>query len=290
MTPFAADGPNALQIRYWNEESGPKWVALQAFLDEELAPFGRAALERAGIAAGERALDVGCGCGATTLELAERVGPAGAALGIDVSAPMLARARERARRAGLPQLRFEQADAQTHRFAPGSFDLFFSRFGVMFFAEPRLAFANLRRALARDGRLAFVCWQELGRNPWMLVPMAAAARHVALPPPPAEGAPGPFAFADPVRVLAILAGAGFAGASLEPLEGELLLRGGGSLEEAAEFLLQIGPAAAALREAGRAGDPAVREAIRAALLPFATPRGVRLGYAAWIATAQRGPV
>lgn len=285
MSPLEASGPNAEQIRYWNEESGPRWVALQALLDAELAPLGRAAMERAKIAPGERVLDVGCGCGATALELAERVGAAGAVLGIDISRPMLTRARERARQAGQAQLRFEHADAQTHDLAKASFDVLFSRFGVMFFSDPRAAFANLRRALAPGGRLAFVCWQALARNAWMLVPMAAAARHVELPPPPEEGAPGPFAFADPERVRGILAGAGFAGIAIEPLEGELLLGGGGSLDQAAAFMVEIGPAAMALRKAGRERDPAVREAIRAALAPFETPAGVRLGYAAWVATA-----
>ena len=181
---LAASGPNAEQITYWNEQSGPKWVALDGRLDALISPYGDRALERTKPALGERVLDVGCGCGRTTLELAARVGSPGSVTGIDISTVMLARARERARKSGAQNVRFENADVQTHAFEPGSFDLAFSRFGVMFFADPVAAFANLRGALAPGGRLAFVCWQPLANNPWMQVPLAATAPHLKLPEPP----------------------------------------------------------------------------------------------------------
>ena len=280
---LAADGPNAEQIRYWNETLGPRWVEMEELLDAQIAPLGLSAMERARAARGERALDVGCGCGQTSLQLAERVGPAGRVLGIDVSAPMLARARARA--AGRANLDFAEADAQTHRFERDG-DLVFSRFGVMFFADPPAAFANLHRALRPGGRIAFVCWQAIDRNAWMLVPLRALAGIAPVPAPPAPGAPGPFAFADPERLRGILSKAGFAEIALEPNEGELSLGAGGNLDRAVEFALQIGPVAAALREAsadvrGRAAD-----AVRTALAPLVTPRGVVAPYAAWIATAR----
>ncbi|HEY5658515.1 MAG TPA: class I SAM-dependent methyltransferase, partial [Myxococcota bacterium] len=180
-----ATGPNAEQIQYWNHASGPGWVAAQARIDGQVAPFGLLAMERAGIVEGERVLDVGCGTGQSTLQLVERVGRKGSVTGIDVSAPMLARATERAKQAGFKNVSFLRADAQTHRFDPRHFDLIYSRFGVMFFADPRAAFANLRTALTPGGHLSFVCWQERAKNPWMLEPLLAAGRHIQLPAPPA---------------------------------------------------------------------------------------------------------
>src|SRR5258705_5710546 len=202
-----SSGPNAEQIAYWNER-GKQWVAVNDMLDAMIGPLGRHALDRARVAPGEAVLDVGCGCGDTTLELARRVGPSGRVLGVDISAPMLGRARERARAAGATHVIFEQADAQTHAFTAASFDLILLRFRVMFFVDPTAAFANLRPALRSGGRLTFVCWQGFPKNPWMAVPLMAAMPHIKLPTPPAPDAPGPFAFGDDGRVRTILADAG----------------------------------------------------------------------------------
>jgi SAM-dependent methyltransferase len=280
---LAAEGPNAEMIRYWNETVGSRWIELEAQLDAQIAPLGLAAMARAHVAPGEHALDVGCGCGQTSLQLADRVGPSGSVLGIDVSAPMLARAKARA--VGVGQVRFLNADAQTHAFDE-RFDLVFSRFGVMFFADPPAAFANLRRSLRPGGRIAFVCWQAIDRNAWMLIPLRALVGIVELPAPPAPGAPGPFAFADPERVEGILGSAGFSDATLAPLEGELAIGAGGDLEHAVAFALQMGPAGAALREASADVRRRAADAVRAALAPLVTPRGVVAPYAAWIATAR----
>jgi len=282
-----ATGPNAEQITYWNEQTGPKWVARQALLDGQLATFGEAVLDAAKVGVGDRVLDVGCGCGDTTLALARRAGPRGRAVGVDVSAPMLARARERAAAERCANLEFLEADAQTHPFAPASFDAVVSRFGVMFFADPTAAFRNLRGALAPGGRLAFACWQSLPENPWMLVPIMAAAQHVPLPPPPAPGAPGPFSFAERDRVEGVLAGAGFVDVAFRTFAPEMTLGGEGGLDVAVEFLLQLGPMAAALRQANRPDlVPAVTAAVREALAPYATPRGVVMASKAWIVTAR----
>ena len=282
-----SSGPNAEQIAYWNER-GKQWVAVNDMLDAMIGPLGRHALDRARVAAGEAVLDVGCGCGDTTLELARRVGPSGRVLGIDISAPMLGRARERARVAGTTHVTFEQADAQTHAFAAASFDLIFSRFGVMFFVDPTAAFANLRPALRSGGRLTFVCWQGFPQNPWMAVPLMAAAAHITLPPPPAPGAPGPFSFADGQRVRSILSDAGFADVTVDALEEPLTLAGSGGLEAAVEFALTgVGPLAAAVRDAGPAAAAPVRAAVREALAPYVTGDSVRLPSATWIVSARR---
>jgi SAM-dependent methyltransferase len=280
-------GPNAQQIEYWNQQAGPRWVSHQEFLDAQITPFGRLAMERGSLAPGERVVDVGCGCGGSTLEIARRVGAAGAVVGVDLSAVMLERARQRARASHTGNASFLQADAQTHAFEPASFDLLYSRFGVMFFADPGAAFANLRRALRASGRLAFVCWQPLARNPWMLVPLAAAAKHVELPKPPPPGAPGPFAFGDPEHARSILGKAGFQDVDIEPVESELAI-GGADLDSTVAFLLGIGPAAAALREASREQRALVAGAIREAIAPFSNPEGVRMRGAAWIVRARGG--
>jgi len=286
MPPLTANGPNAEQIRHWNEVAAPRWVASEAMLDAQIAPLGLAAMERARVAAGERVLDVGCGCGQTTLQLAAKVGPRGSVTGIDISTPMLERARARAAERELAQVRFLNADAQTTAVGAAAFDLVFSRFGVMFFSDPRAAFANLRASLAPGGRVAFVCWQDLKLNPWMRVPLLAAAQHITLQPPSGPDAPGPFSFAAPARVRAILEGAGFADVAIDPLELELVVGGaGGNLEQAVEIMLELGPMAAAMREADPALRPRVADAVREALAPFASPAGVKLGSAVWIVRA-----
>jgi SAM-dependent methyltransferase len=285
MTPTQATGPNAEQIKYWNEQAGPVWLAQQAALDQRLARFGELALERAKIGAGERVLDVGCGCGATALELARRVGPDGQVLGVDISEPMLSRARERAQAAGAANVAFEWGDAQQHAFALERFDLVFSRFGVMFFTDPPAAFANLLRALRPGGRLAFVCWQEPARNPWLAVPTRAIAAHLTLPPPAAPDAPGPFAFADAARTRAILEHGGFEDVALAPVETSFFV--GASLDEAIQFALTIGPAAVLLRDAPSDVAARARDSVREALAPHQRPGGVELGAAVWVATARR---
>ncbi|MEO8605506.1 MAG: class I SAM-dependent methyltransferase [bacterium] len=283
---LTADGPNAEQITYWNDQAGPKWVAVQALIDDQIRPLGHIAMERAGLVAGERVLDVGCGCGDTSLELARRVAPGGQVQGIDISAPMLERAAAQAAATGAAA-QFTRADAQTHPFEPAAYDVLFSRFGVMFFADPTAAFTNLRRALRPGGRMAFVCWQVVTDNPWMFVPFAAALQHLPAPPLPAPGAPGPFAFADADRVRGILSGAGFSDIGLEAVHMALSVGGGQDLDATVDFLLQMGPAARALRDAPDPSVvPRVAAAVRDALLPYQTPTGVRMDSASWVVTAR----
>jgi SAM-dependent methyltransferase len=284
-----SDIPNANpeQHEYWNETAGPKWAQLSDVIDTQIAPLGGEAMDRIGVAAGQRVLDVGCGCGHTTLELARRVGPQGAVLGADISRPMLESARARADAAGVGNARFEQADAQVHAFEADVFDLVFSRFGVMFFADPVAAFANLTSALQPGARLGFVCWQALTRNDWMLRPMAALAPLLSLQPPSDPHAPGPFAFADADRVTRILQDAGFGSVRVEGMERDLLVGGGGSLDDTVGFLLQMGPAGAALRDAPKDLRAKAADAVREAITPFQGDQGVRMPAAAWLFQATR---
>lgn len=271
---------NADQIAYWNEAAGRTWVEFHDALDRQVEPLGRAAIAALAPAAGERVLDVGCGCGQTTLELARRVGAAGSVTGVDISQPMLAVARERA--AGAHQARFIEADAQTYPFEAGVFDAVHSRFGVMFFQDPTAAFANIRRALNPGGRLAFVCWRAVAENPIMTLPLVAAARHLPPSEPPAPDAPGPFAFADPDRVRAILTGAGFRDVSLQPQD---MAAGGNDLEGAVSLALRIGPLGRMLREHPEAMSAAIAD-IRAAFRAHLKEGRVFLPSATWIVTAR----
>lgn len=278
-------GPNADQIAYWNGPATAPWIAHQARIDALQQEATRLALDRAAPQPGEHVLDIGCGTGTTLLELAARVGAEGRVLGVDVSEPMLARARERIAAAGLSQVRVELADASTCEFVPGSFDLAFSRFGVMFFRDPVAAFAHIRRALKATGRLVFVCFRSLAENAWVRVP-AEAARPLLLPmEPPQPGEPGEFAFADAHRVRGILEGAGFRDVTLTPHDPPMHLAGPGGAEEAAAFSTRMGPVARILRERPELMEP-VRRAIAEAFRKHDGPQGIVLPAAIWIVSAR----
>ena len=276
--------PNARQIQEWNGEKGERWLEQYEKVQHELVAFGKRAMDRAAIRAGERVLDIGCGSGETTLELARRVGPAGSALGVDISRLLLDAARAAARQAALPNVSFQEADAQTYSFAPASFDIVFSRFGVMFFEDPDAAFRNLKTALRPRGRLSFVCWRSLQESEFFAIPMAAALRRLPPPAPADPDAPGPAAFANPDRVRGILSRAGFADIAIDPLDEKV---GGSSLDETVETLMRMGPASALIGGAPQEVQQAIEADIRAALKPLEKPDGtVFLGAAAWLASAR----
>jgi ubiquinone/menaquinone biosynthesis C-methylase UbiE len=288
MSALELTGPNAEQIKYWNDQRARSWIEQQDLIDRQIGSLGRHAMDRAAIAAGERVLDVGCGCGQTTLELGRRVGQAGSVLGADLSTPMLGEGRAAARAAGATNVHFEEADAQTHAFSPAAFDVVFSRFGVMFFADPRAAFANLAKALRPRGRVAFVCWRTLPENPWMAVPLMAAFQHIPPPQPPGPNDPGPFAFADRARVDGILTGAGYEQVAFDAVDEHILVGGGAEVAQAVKFILQLGPTAAALRDSGPEKRDEVAAAVAEALQPYFTPGvGVRMAAAAWVVSARR---
>jgi SAM-dependent methyltransferase len=275
---------NREQAAYWNEQAGPVWATHQERLDRQIGPLGERLLAALALEPGERVLDVGCGCGGSTLAIARRVGPHGRVVGVDLSEPMLARARERIGAEALAHVDLVRADAQSADLGESRFDAIASRFGVMFFDDPVAAFRNLLRALRPGGRAAFLCWQSPQTNPWVVVPMAAVAAHLPLPPPPPAGTPGMFALADATRVRTILEQAGFADVTLEDLRLPLRLA-----DDAADLFLEVGPVAALLRE--RDADAALRDAVRGALRDALAAHVVEgrleLGSATWLATARR---
>ncbi len=274
---------NAEQAAYWNGPAGQRWTDRQELQDVVLAPVSEALFARAEAASGERVLDIGCGCGATTVELARRVGSTGHVLGLDLSEPMLARARERMP-VGAPAT-FVAADATVYRFEAGGADLLFSRFGVMFFAEPSRSFANMRKGLRPGGRVVFGCWRQPRENPWLMVPLQAVYQVAPRLPELSPDDPGPFSFASEERVRRILSEAGFASIALEPRELVLDIAVGRGLEAAVEGALAIGPASRALQEQPPDIVAAATGAIRAALAPFEKEGRVPLAGALWIATA-----
>ena len=277
------DDPNAAQIAYWNGIAGQRWVRRQEEQDALLAPAAEVLLDRAAARPGEFVLDIGCGWGGTAVALARRVLPEGRVLGVDVSEVMLARARELLPR-GLP-VEFALADATVHPFAPGRADLLFSRFGVMFFADPARSFTNMRRGLRSGARVAFACWREPRENPWLMVPLQEAYRHVPRLPEVGPEDPGAFSFAPEVRVRAILGRAGFDAIRLEPVDLSLDLALGAGLEAAVSTAVDIGPTSRALEGQPAALQAAAMESIRAALATHQVGSRVPLAGAIWVVTA-----
>jgi SAM-dependent methyltransferase len=273
---------NREQIEYWNGRAGDRWTAHQESISRTLESFGRAGIERLQLGAGQRVLDVGCGCGDTTLELAACVGDSGFVCGVDLSAQMIERAKERC--SGLSQVELKKADAAEHDFGL-EFDAVFSRFGVMFFADPTSAFRNLRRVLSPQGHLAFVCWCGVEANPWCSVVLDAVRDILGDQTPDVSGdGPGPFAFADEDRVRRILDVAGFSAVELRPFDDDFVFSVSG-LGDAVAFSMGVGPAAAALADASVDAERA-RAALCEALLPWLSGDRVALPGRAWIVHAD----
>ncbi|HEX4649342.1 MAG TPA: methyltransferase domain-containing protein [Steroidobacteraceae bacterium] len=279
-----ADERNTAEIAYWNGPAGQRWVRRQQEQDALLAPVAGVLLKRAAPRVGEFVLDIGCGWGGMSTALAERVEPGGRVLGVDVSELMLARARELLPR-GLP-VEFVLGDATVHPFEPGRADLLISRFGVMFFADPACSFANIRKGLRSGARVAFACWREPRENPWLMLPLHEAYRHVPRLPETGPEAPGAFSFAAERRVRDVLARAGFAAIGLEPVDLTLDLALGDGLDAAVGTAVGIGPTSRALEGQPAALQAAATASIRAALAQHQVGNRVPLAGAIWIVSAK----
>lgn len=275
--PFSGD--------FWKGEGGDKWVSNIELLEGHLKQHNDILLEHCAVREGETVLDVGCGGGLTSMALAERAGPTGRVLGVDVSPVILDIARERGR--GIANLSFWLADAGSENLGEGLFDLITSRFGVMFFDQPVAAFGNLHTLLKPGGRQVILCWRRFEENPWMAVPAAAA--NGILPPEeeaakPDPEAPGPFSLGDPERLRSVLESAGFTGVALEAVNTDIEM---GSLDDAVYLTTQMGPASRALEGAAEDLRETAIAAIRQALQEYETDAGVVMTGACWIASAGK---
>lgn len=273
----------------WNGVSGDGWVENQVRLDRMLAPYGETLRLAAQARPGERVLDVGCGVGATSLDIAAQVAPDGRVTGVDISQALIHRARDLAGEQE-PPVKFLLADAATRRFDP-IHDLIVSRFGVMFFDSPVAAFRNLRTALKPDGRLAFVCWRGAGENDWTRLPMTAIRGIVPPPAPVDPEAPGPFSFGDPARIEHILTEAGFCEVRIVACDHPVLFGAGetpdAAVDDAVANAVKVGPLERALKDQSDDVRDRAVAAVREAYRNRLTPDGVVIDGAGWVVTARR---
>ena len=279
----SAQAFNEEQRTRWNGADGEFWVHQQERLDRMLAPVTGPLLAFARPRIGSTVIDVGCGCGATTVELARAVESSGRVVGIDISEPMLARARQR--RHHYAETTYIAGDAAELPLRDIGAELIVSRFGVMFFGDPVAAFANLRTGLIPGGRLCFACWRPLDENPFLQIPLHAVYEHAPRLPKADPEEPGPFSFADTARVTRILTAAGFTAPSFTQLNVQLNIAAGGTIGDAAIQAAQMGPAKRALAEQPDDIRAAATESIRRALTPYNGPAGVRLPGAVWLVGA-----
>lgn len=270
---------------YWNGDGGKNWIRFEDRMDNSLLAFGRKAVVAANILPGERVLDIGCGCGDTAYEIARKVGPSGKVLGIDISELVLAQARRRLSSTVSNNISFECMDAQTGEFASSGFDVAFSRFGVMFFDDPVMAFKNIRKALSPGGRFVFICWQSRDLNQWVSLPLQVVANHLSIEPPSGPEEPGPFSFGNEIRVSHILKEAGFVDVSINSFLAPFKV--GADIDEAVTFLTSIGPASAelAMPDVNESTRMVIADQLRETLRHHQTSQGVELGAATWVATA-----
>jgi SAM-dependent methyltransferase len=273
---------NLDQARAWDGADGDRWVRQADRYDAAIMDYREELLRAAAVQPGESVLDVGCGCGWSTIAIA-RAADGGRVVGVDLSGGMLDVARTRAAEAGLA-IELEQADAQVHPFETDAFDVAISSFGVMFFADVEAAFANLGRAVRPGGRVAFVAWAPMDRNEWQTAVRAALAMGRDLPAPP-PGAPGPFAFGDPARAVAALEAAGFE--DVDVREVACPFRVGADPAEAWEFLRHTGPVVGLTESLDDETRAAAFDQLHAELRGRHDDDGVTFGSVAWMVTARK---
>ncbi|MCU1400259.1 MAG: SAM-dependent methyltransferase [Acidimicrobiales bacterium] len=278
---------NAQQADYWTSSGGRHWVAEQQQFDHMLAAFGAEARRTLAAMPGEHVLDVGCGTATSTIAISQAVGPSGSVVGCDISPTMIDAARVRT--SALSNVSFAIADAQTDDLLQAhSFDAVFSRFGVMFFADPSAAFANIAAAVRPGGRLAFVCWQSEAANPWISMPARVMRSFTPEPVLPPADAPGPFAFADPDRIESILAASPWRETTIRPFTATLEMGGGLGLEPALQQ--SMGTRAAQILREQVDDETYARavEAVRAELAEHLDDNGaVTFPGAVWIVSAVK---
>jgi SAM-dependent methyltransferase len=273
--------PNQAQLAMWNNIGGQTWADLQEMLDRLLQPFETLLIDAAVAAGGKSVLDVGCGAGSTTLALARALGPKSRCTGIDISAPLIAKATARAAVEGATHVTFIKADAQTYGFSAASYDTVISRLGVMFFDDPEAAFANIRRAARPKAQLAFLAWRSRGENPFMTTAERAAAPIVKELATPADDGPGQFGFASRERVKGLLEASGWTAIEIRPVDIACSV----SVVELPTYVTRMGPYGRVRSTLDETVRATADSAVLAAFAPFVTGDQARFTSACWLVTA-----
>ena len=277
---------NIKQRQFWSGAGGDVWVNKQREMDIMLNPLGDRVIERLDLKSDAKIIDIGCGCGATTLEIAKKI-TQGEILGVDISEPMLDKATETAKEMSLSNISFEVKDVQVDVMPQNYFDIAFSRFGVMFFEDPFEAFKNIHSSLKEDGLLSFVCWQNASLNPWQSLSIQVIKEFLDLPAP-APKSPGPFAFEDKTYLEEILRESGFKGLEILDNQEDIIMFSGKSIREACEDYLTINPV---VTEMLKNSKPELTEEILEALVikfsNFHKNDGLLFPSATWIVTAKK---
>jgi SAM-dependent methyltransferase len=274
---------NVEQAAAWDGEEGHHWTEHADRYDAATRRSWERFLEAGLISANHSVLDIGCGTGRTTRDAA-RLASSGSVIGVDLSARMLERARERSKADGLTNVEYLQADAQVHPFDADAFDLGISGWGTMFFGDPVAAFTNLASAIRPHGRLAMLVWRELDRNEWLMAFRTALAAGRTLPVPPSD-APTPFAQADPERVRRVLGEAGFSDVGFTSIDEPVDF--GKDADDAFGFVRKTGIAVGLTQDLDKTAKARAFDELRATIEAHATGEGVLFGTSSWLITATR---
>ena len=278
---------NKNQKDFWSGKGGDIWVERQNAMDTMLSPLGEAALNKLNFNEEENVLDIGCGCGHTTLNIAKRIGPSGNVTGLDISEPMLKRAKESAVEMSITNTIFKCVDVQTEDLGDQIYSAAFSRFGVMFFEDSIAAFKNINKSLISGGYLSFVCWQSPAVNPWQSLFIQEVKKFLDLPSPPPRS-PGPFAFMESEYVSSILEESKFQDITIEGHEAEVNMFSGRSLSDSVKDYISINPVVTQMLK--ESSENQVAEIVNSgieAFSPYYSEKGLIFPSATWLVTARK---
>ena len=276
---------NSKQKEFWSGSGGDVWVDKQSEMDIMLNPLGTSAINKLDLSGVTKIIDIGCGCGATTLEIAQQL-KSGEIIGVDISEPMLDKATQNASDLSLLNASFQVLDVQVDDM-PSDYEIAFSRFGVMFFEDPYQAFSNINNSLKENGQLCFVCWQNPSLNPWQSLSIQVIKEFLDLPSPPAKS-PGPFAFEDKNYIKEILDQSNFKDIEIDDNQEDIVMFSGKSIEEACEDYLTINPVVTEMLKNSK--EELKDEILQALILKFSqfhNGDGLLFPSATWIVTARK---
>ena len=278
---------NKNQRDFWSGKGGDIWVERQNAMDTMLSPLGEAALNKLNLNEGENVLDIGCGCGHTTLNIAKRISPDGQVTGLDISEPMLKRAKESANEMSISNASFNCVDVQTDDIGEEVYSAAFSRFGVMFFEDPVAAFCNINKSLITGASLSFVCWQSPALNPWQSLFIEAVKKYVDLPSPPPRS-PSPFAFMESEYVSSILEESNFQNIMIEGHEAEVNMFSGRSLSDSVKDYILINPVVSGmLKDSTEQEKTEIINSAIEAFSPYYSAKGLMFPSATWLVTTTK---